>query len=277
MSTAALFWLKVAFAVVVVVIGIAGALIPWVLRGRGSSDRTLGLSHTFAGGVLGGAGLIHLLSSGIDNFRAAFPNTAYPLSLLLTGVGFLVILLIESVVMVRGHSHHGPHLPAGVPALQHETGWHPDMPTTRHPLVLLVVLSVHSVILGLALGAQAAVAGAMVVFLAVIAHKGAAAFALGVSYQRAGLTRRRALPELTFFSVTTPAGIILGAGLGLALSGRPDVIFEGIFDSLGAGTFLYIAALDIIKTEFDSPSYHGEKWVATVLGFGLMALLAIWI
>jgi hypothetical protein len=85
------------------------------------------------------------------------------------------------------------------------------------------------------------------------------------------------MPELAFFSTTTPAGILLGAGIGLALSGRPDVIFEGIFDSLGAGTFLYIAALDIIKTEFDSPADHGQKWVATALGFGVMALLAIWL
>jgi len=277
MSVQGLFWLKVVFAVVVAATGIVGALVPWSLRGRGSSDRTLGLTHTFAGGVLGGAGLIHLMSGGIENFRSAFPNLVYPFALLLAGVGFLIILLIESVVMVRGHGHHGPHTPADIPALQHETGWHPDMPTTQHPVILLVVLSVHSVILGLALGAQTAVAATMTIFLAVIAHKGAAAFALGVGYQRAGLSRRRAMPELTFFSTTTPAGILLGAGIGLALNGRPDVIFEGIFDSLGAGTFLYIAALDIIKTEFDSPAHHGQKWVATALGFGLMALLAIWL
>jgi zinc transporter 1/2/3 len=276
-SVEALFWLKAAFAVVVVAIGIGGALLPWVLRGKGSSDRTLALSDTFAGGVLGGAGLIHLLSGGIDNLRTAFPTVAYPLALLLAGAGFLLILLIESVVMVKGHSHHEPHAPVAIPALQHETSWHPDMPTVRHPAILLVVLSVHSVILGLALGAQTALAGATIVFVAVIAHKGAAAFALGVGYQRAGLSRRRALPELTFFTAMTPAGILIGASIGVVLSGRPDMIFEGIFDSLGAGTFLYIAALDIIKTEFDSPTDHGQKWLATALGFGVMALLAIWL
>jgi hypothetical protein len=40
---------------------------------------------------------------------------------------------------------------------------------------------------------------------------------------------------------------------------------------------LYIAALDIIKTEFDSPADHGQKWVSTALGFGVMALLALWL
>jgi zinc transporter 1/2/3 len=57
------------------------------------------------------------------------------------------------------------------------------------------VLSVHSVILGLALGAQSALAGAVIVFLAIVAHKGAAGFALGVGYQRAG-RGSGAVPEL---------------------------------------------------------------------------------
>jgi len=257
-------------------IGVLGTLLPWILRGRGTSERLLALTDTFAGGVLGGAGLIHLLSGGITNFHTAFPDAGYPLALLLAGVGFLLILLIETMAMTRGHSHHAP-AGARPPALQHETGFHPDMPTTGHPVILLIVLSIHSVILGLALGAQSALAGVVVVFVAILAHKSAAGFALGVGYQRAGVSRRRAMPQLSFFSVMTPLGIIAGAGIGLALTGRPDVIFEAIFDSLGAGTFLYISALDIIKTEFDDPHFHGEKWLSTALGFGVMALLAIWL
>lgn len=40
---------------------------------------------------------------------------------------------------------------------------------------------------------------------------------------------------------------------------------------------MYIAALDIIKTEFDSQTYHAQKWLAATAGFGIMAILAIWI
>ena len=56
----------------------------------------------------------------------------------------------------------------------------------------------------------------------------------------------------------TPLGIVVGASIGAALTGRADALFQAIFDSLGAGTFIYIAALDIIKTEFDNPRYRGE-------------------
>ncbi len=279
MSTDGLFWLKVAFAVVVAAIGLFGTYVPWILGKRGASERVLALSDTFAGGVLGGAGIIHLLGAGIDKFRVALPNVTYPLGLLLAGVGFLVILLIEGVI-VPGHPGHddSPSHPGPGPAtVQHEMHWHPSgLGSALYPAILLIVLSVHSVILGLALGAQSALAGAMVVFLAIIAHKGAAGVALGVGYRRAGLTHRKALPQLAFFSVMTPLGIVAGASIGAALVGHANTLFEAVFDSLGAGTFLYIAALDIIKTEFDGSRYHAEKWLAAAAGFGIMALLAVW-
>lgn len=146
-----------------------------------------------------------------------------------------------------------------------------------YPVILLIVLSIHSVILGLALGSQSALSGALIVFLAILAHKGAAGLALGVGFQRAGLTHRQAMGRLAFFSVMTPLGIIAGAVIGGALAGRSDMLFEAVFDSIGAGTFMYIAALDIIKTEFDHQRDHAQKWLAAAAGFGFMALLAIWI
>jgi zinc transporter 1/2/3 len=273
-----LLWLKIVFAAAVAAVGLFGTLLPWIFGGRGTSERVLALSDTFAGGVLGGAGIIHLLSGGLAQFHTALPNLGYPLALLLAGIGFLLILLIEGVI-VAGHPGHDapPPQPASA-AVRHEVDWHQgDAGPVTYPVILLVVLSVHSVILGLALGAQSALAGAVIVFLAIVAHKGAAGFALGVGYQRAGLTHRHALPQLAFFSAMTPIGIVVGAGIGAVLTGRADALFEAIFDSLGAGTFIYIAALDIIKTEFDSPRYHGEKWMAAASGFAVMALLAIWI
>lgn len=275
MTAAELFWVKVLFAAVVAAIGLTGTLLPGVLREQASSERALAISDTFAGGVLGGAGLLHLLPNGIDNFHVVFPRLGYPLGLLLAGVGFLLILLIEGVIATDRPAPEGN---PRSPAVQHEPGGHVD---SRHqapsPVILLMVLSVHSVILGLALGAQTALAGTVVVFLAVVAHKAAAGFALGVGYERAGFVHRHAIPQLAFFSAMTPLGIVVGAGVGVALTGDASVLFEAIFDSLGAGTFVYIAALDIIKTEFDQPGYAGQKWLAAAVGFGLMAALAIWV
>ncbi len=278
MGSGDLFWIKVVFAIAVAAVGLSGTYLPWVLGRRGPSERVLALSDTFAAGVLGGAGMIHLLGSGIDAFHVALPTLAYPLALLLAGGGFLFILLIEGVI-VPGHPGHdaSPPQPSSA-AVQHEMDWHPGRQGSAiYPVILLIVLSVHSVILGLALGAQSALSGALILFLAIVAHKGAAGIALGVGYQRAGVTHRRALPQLTFFSAMTPLGIIAGAGIGVALTGRADTPFEAVFDSIGAGTFMYIAALDIIKLEFERHGDHAQKWLAAAAGFGIMALLAIWV
>lgn len=272
MSPAVLLGIKVGLAAAVGGVGISGALLPWRLGSRASSERVMALSDTFAGGVLGGAGLIHLLGGAIAGFRQDVPGLAYPLPLLLAGVGFLLILLIEGVIAADPHAGHRPM------ALQHETGWHPEVTRPMlYPAVLLAVLSVHSVILGLAMGAQSTISGLLIVFVAIVAHKGAAGFALGVGYRRAGFSQRRALPQLSFFSTMTPIGIVAGAVVGALLAGNSSILFESIFDAIGAGTFLYIASLDILKTEFDTPGYRAQKWLAACLGFGLMALIAIWL
>lgn len=278
MNNGEIYWIKLAFAAAVALVGLAGALLPWIIGGRRANARILALSDTFAGGVLGGAGLIHLLGGGIAEFQATLPGVGYPLALLLAGMGFMLILLIEGVIVPARPGITETIRTQGSPAVQHETGWNFEASrAVPYPVILLIVLSVHSVILGLALGAQQALSGAIIVFLAIVAHKSAAGFALGIGYERAGIRHRRALPQIGFFAAMTPLGIVIGASVGLALTAHSAHLFEAIFDSLGAGTFIYIAALDIIKTEFDNPKYRLQKWLAAVFGFGLMALLAIWL
>ncbi len=266
---------KVGFALLVFLVGFLGAMLPWGGRSGETSDRVTALGDTFAGGVLGGAGLLHLLVAGVHGFHTVAPGARYPLAFLLTGAGFLLILLIEGVIAV-GHSgphHHSPH-PA---SLRHEIGSGPREGSLRPAtLVLLLVLSVHSLIVGMALGAQASLRGAIVVLIAISAHKGVAGFALGVSSRRSRLSRRAALPGVVFFATMTPVGILSGTGVSALLSLHGARLFEAVFDSLAAGTFLYIASLDIISTEFDAPGDHGLKWLAATLGFAVMAVLAVW-
>ncbi len=135
--------------------------------------------------------------------------------------GFLFILLIEGVIVPGHPGHDESPPPPSTAAAQHEVDWHPGgQKSAIYPVILLIVLSVHSVILGLALGAQGAFSGALILFLAIVAHKGAAGLALGVGYQRSGMTYRRAMPQLGFFSAMTPLGIVAGAGIGAVLTGH---------------------------------------------------------
>jgi zinc transporter 1/2/3 len=273
-----LFLIKIGFALAIFVLGWAGALLSLLPRRGAASAKMMALGDTFAGGVLGGAGLIHLLSGGMDAFQRVAPSLHYPFAFLLAGAGFLLILLIEGVIVTGrpAAALHGSHHSVSA---RHESVEPAREQTVGRPyaFLLLLVLSVHSVILGAALGAQGALRSTLVVFLAIVTHKAVAGFALGVGYRRTGLTLRRVLRRIAFFASMTPLGILAGTFTRFAISTRGGIVFEAVFDSLGAGTFLYIAALDIIKTEFDEPGAHWQKWTSACFGFAIMALLAVWI
>jgi zinc transporter 1/2/3 len=272
-----LLWLKIVFSAAVLVTGAAGVLLPWVLRSAARNERFVAWGDTFAGGVLGGAGLIHLLSGGAAGFRQIVPTLRYPLAFALAGLGFLLILLIEGVIVADPSPGESP-LHCGSRGASHEIG--PRAHTERrHPytLVLLLVLSVHSIILGVALGAQSSLTSALAIFLAIMAHKGMAGFAVGVSYRRSGAALRRMTPVAAFFSVMTPIGILAGTAVDTLVPAGGRLLFEAIFNSVGAGTFLYIATLDIIRTEFELPGDNWQKWLLATAGFGIRAALAVWI
>jgi len=253
--------LKALFSGLVFIIGGVGTLLPWALARGARAERFMAWGNAFAGGVLGGAGLIHLLSSGVHDFRALAPGLNYPFAFVLAGAGFLLILLTEAVIVA-----------------DHETG-----PKARsfkpHPVIyaLLLVLSIHSLIVGTALGVQRSMAETLIVFIAIAGHKTAAGFALGISYRRAGSTLRTIAPVACFFSSMTPLGILTGAAVETLISSGGGKLFEAIFDSVGAGTFLYIASVDIVRTEFELPGDRWQKWLFAASGFSIMAALALWV
>ena len=266
---------KVIFAISVFIIGAFGVILPWITGNGKYGHRFIAWGDTFAGGVLGGAGLVHLLSEGDSGFREL--GVSFPLAFFLAGAGFLLILLIEAVIVADPDPRKSP-LHCGYRGASHEIGMQ-AAETNQYPysFILLLVLSVHSVILGLALGAQRALTRALAIFIAIMAHKGMAGFALGVSFHRTGTTLRRTAPLAVFFSIMTPLGILAGTSVDALLSSSGGRIFEATFNSIGAGTFLYIATLEIIRTEFELPGDNWQKWLLASAGFGLMAMLAIWI
>lgn len=269
--------LKAIFSVVVFLTGGAGALLPWALKGGAPGEGFMAWGDTFAGGVLAGAGLVHLLSGGADEFRSLSAGLNYPLAFVLAGASFLLILLIEGVIVADPDPGASP-LHCGSKGASHDIGPQAHTAAPRPFIfVLLLVLSVHSIIVGMALGAQSSPSKALIVFIAIVAHKSMAGFALGVSYRRAGSSLWKAAPVAAFFSSMSPVGILAAATVDAMVSSGARQWFEAIFDSVGAGTFLYIATLDIFRTEFELPGDRWQKWLLAASGFGTMAMLARWI
>lgn len=135
-----------------------------------------------------------------------------------------------------------------------------------------VALTFHSLLEGAALGAQQSVDNSWHIFIAIQAHKGLAAYALGSSIVDSDADTRQFWSVICMFAFATPVGIALGFILSsvAASSGAAAV------SALASGTFLYVAFMEVLPRELLSSSHRLPKMAMLLLGFGLMSLLAIW-
>ena len=227
-----LLTIKVIAALAILAVGILGGLIPLLAARRRAGRRFLSLGNALAGGIFLGAGFIHLLPEASEALEEVVD---YPLAALLAALGVGILLLIDRVVFESSRAQ-GPEQTGG-------------SRQPIYPVVLLVVLSIHSIIAGIALGLEPEVAASVLVMLGILFHKGSAAFALMVSAHSSGADKARLRVILTVFVLMTPLGILLGTLAANMLEGPAAILIEGSFNALAAGTFIYVAILDVIDAE----------------------------
>ena len=262
-------------------IAIVGGMIPILVARQQASRRYLSLGNALAGGIFLGVGFVHLLPEADEALRNVVD---YPLAPLLAALGVGLLLLIDRVVLEGRNSMLG----------QEDERTRPPF----YAFVLLIVLSVHSIIAGMALGLQPEAAAALVVMLGILFHKGSAAFALIVTAHSAG--NRKLWQTLWLFSVMTPLGIVFGTVAGQVFEGRTALIFEGSFNAIAAGTFIYVAVMDVLDAEMSRErdriahyvrsSLMGEddvpmpeqdrdralKFALVMIGISTMAVMGLW-
>lgn len=253
-----IIWFKLLTIILIITAGIIGGLFPTRKILSKSGGEKLSFGNAFAGGIFLGAGLLHMLPDSMENFDKLGLNIDYPFAALIAGIGFIFVLFLEKVL------------------IREKAADTLNSDETVYPFVLFLVLAIHSIIAGMSLGLETGMASGMVIFIAIIAHKGSASFALGVSLVKAKIKRPIILRTIIFFSIMTPIGIAIGSVLSQIDSSRTALWFESIFDALAAGTFVYIAVLDIINEVFETPQKRWPKFGILIIGFVLMATIAIW-
>ena len=135
---------------------------------------------------------------------------------------------------------------------------------------------------GAALGIETTIATFIIIFIAIIAHKGSAAFALGVSMQKSTLNKKAMVKLLLLFSIMTPIGILFGSVLTECLKAAQGRLAEAIFNAIAAGTFIYIAAFHSINNTCTCEK-HGHvsttalRLISFAFGLIVMALIAIYL
>ena len=156
-------------------------------------------------------------------------------------------------------------------------------------ILLTLVLSLHVVLEGLHIGSSSNVETIKSTFIAVVSHKGFAAFSLGSSLVASGywgeVNANGGNSKFYFFLL---AGIyvsidILALGVGMALNAAFDAsgTFSGVLQALLGGSFLFISTVELIPGEIQK--MHEQKLPLLPLmgsllcGFVAMTVLAQWV
>lgn len=241
--------LKLVVSVVLLVMGVVCGRLPLRMKQGPETYRRFSFANCFAAGIFIGAGLIHMLGDATDLLENLW---AFPVAFTLAAFGFFLVLGIDRLL---GHGERHSAL---------------------SPYVLTLVLSVHSLIAGTAVGLEADISGAAILLLAIVAHKGSAAFALGVRLAKSGLPLEKATRAIAVFACMTPLGVVAGLVMAHTLEGPSAHMWEGLFDAVAAGTFLYVAIMEVLSEEFSRHENQVTKYVLAVLGLSVMVVLAIW-
>ena len=142
-------------------------------------------------------------------------------------------------------------------------------------LSLTGVLSIHTLIAGIAMGVCTDTDCVMPIFVGVLSQLWVVALALGISLHRSKVSRKIHFAVAIVWSSMLPIGILIGSLLVLFLPDDILLALQGFFVSLAAGTFIYVAVVDVILQEFTVQEYKYQKFTLLILGFVAMVALLV--
>ena len=135
----------------------------------------------------------------------------------------------------------------------------------------------HSVLAGLGLGASGIDWG---IYAAIMAHKSLAAFALGSNFAALAQPPPPCVIGILLlaFACMTPIGV--GLGWWLAGADAEDSAAAGVCSALAAGTFLYVATMELLPDAIERSRQAGGSRVGTNMAIFIgsigFATLARW-
>ncbi|GAB2301175.1 ) transport protein [Dionaea muscipula] len=150
--------------------------------------------------------------------------------------------------------------------------------------VLELGIVVHSVVIGLSMGASDNYCTIRPLVIAICFHQLFEGMGLGGCITQAEYEFKMKAIMVFFFSVTTPGGIVLGILLQRIYDEDSPMalIVVGVLNAISAGLLIYMALVDLLAAEFKGPRLQRNIklqsicYVVALLGSGLMSLMAKW-
>ena len=246
--------LKLFFALSILAVILLAGWYPFKKRFHEDAHSDFPIGETLATGVFLGAGILHMLPEANSMFNHL--GYHYPFAYLITGIIFLLFLWFE---------HLGKEL------YHHQESTHPAF-----ALVAWLMLSVHSLVLGAALGLTHEYPVLIMLFLAIITHKWAESLAIAVQLNKSSLKTSEALGFFLLFALMTPLGIFMGYYFNHGV--KTHSLFDPILMSASAGTFLYLGTLHgLERCVMVERCCNLKDFSFVIIGFLLMAAVAVYV
>eukprot|EP00397_Hematodinium_sp_SG-2012_P041156 GEMP01045265.1.p1 GENE.GEMP01045265.1~~GEMP01045265.1.p1 ORF type:complete len:340 (+),score=50.95 GEMP01045265.1:32-1051(+) len=150
-------------------------------------------------------------------------------------------------------------------------------------LCLLVALSFHSFIEGFTMGTVGSTNNLVPLALALLMHKGLAAFALGETLMSSSFSRPTFYSMAIFFILCSPIGTLVGLivthsrGPSVSFGKQEDIGLQSVCIALAAGTFLQISTMELIPRVLGMKGSMWAKHLGLVSGFGAMSILGFYV
>ncbi|RDI39202.1 ZIP family metal transporter [Aquicella lusitana] len=245
---------KTIAAVIIFLISVAAVIYPLKTKQEIAPAKLLELGEALASGIFLGVAFFHLLPISISVFHEFFDTVEYPVPEAICMGGFLLLLFLERLSLARSF-------------LQ---------PTHSIPVLLAIVLVIHALTEGAALGIGENISDSLAILIAIIAHKGAASIALCMVLMRYNQAYSRTLLIVILFALMTPIGIAAGTAVEVNTHGREFWI--AAFNAFAAGTFIYMSTIH--QAQFhqrtEEEAYSMKEFVLFALGLIGMGVLALW-
>ncbi|KAG6507007.1 hypothetical protein ZIOFF_032342 [Zingiber officinale] len=290
--------LKIAAAFSILVCSAAGVLIPslgkWIPAIRPENSPFF-VVKSFAAGVILATAFIHILPDAFEGLSSPcldpIPWQSFPFAgfaAMMAAIGTLMIDTIATGYFTRVHTQgRAAAVAESIAAGEAEKGatdidvvdvegmmYHMHTHTTHG----------HSHAVGISLGVSNSPSTLKPLLVALIFHQFLEGMGLGGCIAQARFKVRSMLTMGLFFSLTTPAGVVIGIGISSVYNENSpsSLITQGILDSVAAGILIYMALVDLLAADFMNPKVQSNVKLqvminfALLLGAGLMSLLAKW-
>lgn len=281
-----------------------GVLIPMLLKnfsGLRPEKPIHFLIKAFAAGVILATGFVHILPDAFESLTSpcidenswgSFPFTGFfamasaigTMMMEAYATGFQRRSELRKAQPVEGDEEKGVELQhVHGSAFSLEKSGSSDLVRSRVIAQILELgIVVHSVIIGISLGASGNPKTIKPLVAALSFHQFFEGLGLGGCISEAKYKRRAIAIMVLFFSLTTPAAIGVGIGISKTYdeNSQTALIVEGILNSASAGILIYMALVDLIAADFLGSKMQSNVRLqlganfALLLGASCMSLLA---